>query len=189
MTNQTLEHRNAALAEWGALRRNWGWLLALGIAWIILGSLAIIVPFAATLALELVLGAIFAVGGVAQIVQAFRCRGWRGFALHLLGGLLALVAGGLLLFFPLQGVLTLTLFLGAFFLIDGGVKIASALRHRPFANWGWLLFSGILGVAVGMLIWLGWPSSAIWALGLLAGIELIFSGWSMVMLALSARGS
>lgn len=82
MTNQTLDQGKTAFVGWEALHRNWGWLLALGIVWIILGSFAIVIPFAATLALELVLGAIFAAGGIAQTVQAFRCRGWRGFALQ-----------------------------------------------------------------------------------------------------------
>lgn len=189
MTNQTLVQDNTAFVGWEPLRRNWGWLLALGIVWIVLGSLAIVMPFAATLALELVLGAIFAVGGIAQVVQAFRCRGWRGLALHVAGGILALVLGGLLLFFPLEGVLTLTLFLSAFFIVEGSVKVVSALQHRSFPHWGWVLFSGLLGITIGVLIWLGWPSSAVWALGLLVGIELIFSGWSMVMLAISARSS
>lgn len=187
MTEQTNHQKTTALVEWEALHRNWGWLLALGIVWIVLGSFAIVMPFAATLALELVLGAIFAVGGIAQVVQAFRCRGWRGFTLHVTGGILAAILGALLLFFPLEGVLTLTLFLGAFFLIEGVIKVLSALQHRTFSNWGWMLFSGLLGIAVGVLIWLGWPSSAIWVLALLVGIELIFSGWSMVMLAISAR--
>ena len=165
----------------------WGWLLALGILWIILGTLAIIMPFAATLAVEMVFGVVFLIGGVAQLVQAFRSKGWKGFALQVLGGLLALALGVILLFFPLQGVLTLTILLAAFFVAQGIVKIMAALRERPASGWGWLMFSGILGIIVGVIIWAALPEAAIWVLGLLVGIELIFSGWAMVMIAMAGK--
>lgn len=168
------------------LRANRGWMTALGILWILLGIAAIVLPFAATLAVELVLGAIFIVGGVAQIIQAFRARGWRGALLHGLGGLLAVVLGVLLLLFPAEGILTVTLVLAAFFIVDGVLRVISAFQHRGMAAWGWILVSGLLGIAVGALIWLGWPSTAAWALGLLVGIQLIFGGWSLVMLATAA---
>ena len=165
----------------------WGWLLALGILWIILGTLAIIMPFAATLAVEMVFGVVFLIGGVAQRVQAFRSKGWKGFAVQVLGGLLALALGVILLFFPLQGVLTLTILLAAFFVAQGIVKIMAALRQRPASGWGWLMFSGILGIIVGVIIWAALPEAAIWVLGLLVGIELIFSGWAMVMIAMAGK--
>ena len=189
MSDESLRHGAVPSTESAALRESWGWMLAVGLIWILLGTVAIVVPFAATLALELMLGAIFAVGGIAQIIQAFRSRGWRGFAFHLVGGFLALILGALLLFYPLQGAVTLTLFLAAFFLVQGIVKIAAALQNRSTRSWGWLLFSGILGVVVALLIWLGLPSSAVWAIGLLVGVELIFTGWSLVMLALAARSA
>lgn len=169
------------------LRANWRWLVGLGIVWMVLGALAIIVPFGATLAFEILLGAIFAVGGVIQIAQAFRLRNWKGYGTNMLGGVLALVLGVLLLVYPFQGVLTLTLFLGAFFIVSGVVQVISALQHRELRNWGWILASGILGIVVGVLILLGWPSTAVWAIGVLVGIELIVTGWSLLMIGLSAR--
>ncbi len=165
----------------------WGWLLALGILWIILGTLAIIMPFAATLAVEMVFGVLFVIGGVAQLIQAFRSKGWKGFALQVLGGILALALGAILLFFPIQGVLTLTILLAAFFVAQGVVKIMAALRERPASGWGWLMFSGILGIVVGVIIWTALPEAAVWVLGLLVGIELIFSGWAMVMIAMAGK--
>jgi uncharacterized membrane protein HdeD (DUF308 family) len=187
MVEHSMEHSEAESRAWHSLRHNWGWLLALGIVWVAFGTLAIIMPLAAGLAFELILGAIFAAGGVFQIFQAVRCRGSNGALMQGLGGALALILGGLLLVFPLQGLASLTLLLSAFFIVAGGFKIVASLQHRSLRYWGWLLVSGILGVLVGVLIWIGWPSSAAWALGLLAGIELIFGGWSMVMLALAAR--
>ena len=165
----------------------WGWLLALGILWIVLGTLAIIMPFAATLAVEMVFGVLFLIGGVAQLVQAFRSKGWKVFALQVVGGLLALALGVILLLFPLQGVLTLTILLAAFFVAQGVVKIMAALRARPDTGWGWLMFSGLLGIVIGVIIWAALPEAAIWVLGLLVGIELIFSGWAMVMIAMAAK--
>lgn len=165
----------------------WGWLLALGILWIILGTLAIIMPFAATLALEMVFGVLFVIGGVAQLIQAFRAKGWGGAAFQVLGGLLALALGVILLLFPLQGVLTLTILLAAFFVAQGIVKVVSAFRQQPSSGWGWLLFSGLLGIVVGIIIWAGLPGTAVWVLGLLVGIELIFSGWAMIMIAMAGK--
>lgn len=187
MTEQVVERAGSPLAGWTVLQHNWGWLLALGVLWILLGTAAIVMPLAASLAIELMLGGLFAVGGIAQVFQAFRCRGWQGFALHLMGGLLALAVGAMFLLYPIGGVLTLTLLLAAFFVAEGIFKLVLAYQHRAFPNWGWVMFSGILGVLIGVLIWLGWPSSAVWVLGALVGIEFIFSGWSMVMLALAAR--
>jgi uncharacterized membrane protein HdeD (DUF308 family) len=171
---------------WTALRRHRGWFLALGIVWIVCGTAAIVLPLAAAVALELVIGVLLAVGGLVQIVQSLRCAEWKGKLLQAVIGLIALVAGVILLANPLQGVPTLTLVLSAFFIAAGVVRVMLALQHREAAGWGWLLFSGALGIVVGVLIWSGWPGTAAWALGLLVGIELIFSGWSMVMLALGA---
>lgn len=191
MAEPVMERTGSSVSGWGVLQHNWGWLLALGILWIILGTAAIVMPFAATLAVELLLGGLLVVGGVGQLIQTFRCRGWQGFAINLLSGLLALGIGVILLLYPLQGILTVTLLLAAFFVAEGIFKLIMAYQHRTFPNWGWVMFSGVLSLVIGLLIWLGWPSSAIWAIGMLVGIEFIFSGWSLVMLALTAhrRGS
>jgi uncharacterized membrane protein HdeD (DUF308 family) len=141
----------------------------------------------ATLTIELLVGSLFLVGGIAQLVQAFTGRNWKGFALHILGAILAVVAGGLLLWSPLGGVITLTLLLIAYFIADGMFKIMLAFQVRPELNWGWLLFSGIIAMILAGLIWANFPGSAAWAIGLLVGINMIFGGWTLVMLAMAAR--
>ena len=183
--NPEAERFQANLAN--ALERNWGWFLALGIVWIILGTTAIIAPYIATLTIELLVGSLFLVGGIAQLVQAFTGRNWKGFALHILGAILAVVAGGLLLWSPLGGVITLTLLLIAYFIADGMFKIMLAFQVRPELNWGWLLFSGIIAMILAGLIWANFPGSAAWAIGLLVGINMIFGSWTLVMLAMAAR--
>lgn len=169
------------------LRPRWGWLLALGLLWVALGILAFLAPFAASVAFTYLLGGLFAVGGVAQTIHAFATRGWRGQTLHVASGLLWLALGLVLLIFPLSGVLSLTLVLSAFFIVIGAMRAMFALQHRGTRRWGWMLFSALLAIAVGGLIWFQWPSSALWAIGVLVGVELIFSGWAMVNLALAAR--
>lgn len=170
-----------------ALREHSTWFIALGILWIVLGTVAILLPWIATLAVELIFGAIFLIGGVAQVVHAFRSRGWSGFLGHALAGLLAVLLGVLLLFFPVQGILSLTLLLAAFFIAQGILQIFVAARASAMRGRGWMIASGVLGILVGAVIWLGWPGSAAWALGVLVGIQLIFTGWALVMAAAGAR--
>ncbi len=179
----------AAVTHWIAdeLHPRWGWLMALGILWVVLGILAFLAPFAASVALTLLLGALFAVGGGVQTIQAFATRGWRGQALHVASGLLSLALGLVLLIFPLSGVLSLTLLLSAFFIVIGAMRAAFAIQHRGTRYWGWMLFSSLLSIVVGGLIWFQWPTSALWAIGVLVGVELIFFGWAMINLALAAR--
>lgn len=165
----------------------WKWLLGLGILLIIVGIAAIGLPFAATLAVELLIGWILVIGGILQIIHSFWARKLGGIFLGLLAGILYLGVGLLMLLYPLQGVITLTLLLAILFLIEGICRIIASFQLRPMRNWGWILVSGIAALIIAFLIWAGWPASAVWAIGLLVGINLIFSGWSMIMLALALR--
>jgi uncharacterized membrane protein HdeD (DUF308 family) len=169
------------------MERNWNWLLALGIGLIVLGLLDIALPVVATLAIGIFVGWLLLIGGVAQIVHAFSARAWAGFTLHLLGGVLYLLVGGWMILNPLLGALALTLLLGAFLLIQGIFQISLALRIRPARGWGWPLASGVVTVLLAVLIYAGWPGSALWLIGLLVGLHLLMSGVSLTMLALAAR--
>ena len=171
------------------IAEKWGWFLALGIVLILVGIAAICFPFVSTVAAKIFLGWLFLIGGVMMIIHAFSAQGWGGFLWSLLIGVLYLVAGGYLAFFPLTGLLTLAIFLAILFVAEGIMEMIMAFRVQPSEGWGWLLLSGIAALAVGVLIALGLPSSATWALGLLVGINLLFSGWSYVFLALSGRKS
>jgi uncharacterized membrane protein HdeD (DUF308 family) len=133
------------------------------------------------------LGWLFLIGGVLLVIHAFSAQGWRGFLWSLLIGILYLVAGGYLAFFPLTGLLTLALLLVILFAAEGIFEIIMAFRVRPHEGWGFLLLSGIAALAVAVLIALDLPGSATWALGLLVGINLLFSGWSYVFLALAGK--
>ena len=169
------------------IAEKWGWFLALGIALIVAGLVAIAFPLLGTIAVKIMLGWLFLIGGVLMIMHAFQAPGWQGFFWELLVGILYAVAGAYLAFFPLTGLLTLAILLAVMFIIEGVFEVVQAFRVRPHEGWGFLLLSGIAALAVGVLITLSLPSSAEWALGLLAGINLLFSGWSYVFLALAGR--
>jgi uncharacterized membrane protein HdeD (DUF308 family) len=178
----------AALAEARReIAEHWGWFLALGIALIVAGFLAIAFPFVSTIAAKIALGWIFLVTGVLMIVHAFSAGDWRGFVVSLLIGILYVVAGGYLAFFPLAGVLSLTIVVAALFLAEGVLELVLAFRLRPQEGWAWVLLSGLLAIAVGALIAADLPSSATWALGVLAGVNMLATGWSFAFLALAAR--
>lgn len=153
----------------------------------LLGFLAIAVPFAATLVSTIFLGWLLIIGGVAHAVHAARSQTWRGFPWEVLSAVLHVVAGVLVVLFPLAGTLTLTLVLAGLFTVEGVLRIVRALQHRGMERWGFLLFDGIVTLALGVLIWTQWPGAAVWVIGLLVGVELFLGGVSMLALAVSAQ--
>jgi uncharacterized membrane protein HdeD (DUF308 family) len=166
---------------------NWGWFLTLGIVLVVAGIAAIMFPLVSTIAAKIALGWIFLAAGVVMIIHAFSIQRWGGFLMELLLGVLYLVAGGWLAFFPLTGIVTLTILLAALFLAEGVLEVIMGFRVRPHEGWGWLVFSGLIAVAVGLLIAAELPSSAVWAIGLLVGVNLLSTGISFIVLALAGK--
>jgi uncharacterized membrane protein HdeD (DUF308 family) len=177
----------AIAAARAAIAERWGWFLALGIVLVLAGAAAIAFPLLSTIAAKIALGWIFLAGGVMLLIHAFSIKEWRGFLLELLIGVLYLIAGGWLAFFPFTGIITLTILLAALFLAEGVLEVIMAVRVRPHEGWVWLLLSGLVAVAVGVLIAYELPSSATWAIGLLAGVNLLSTGVSFIVLALAGR--
>lgn len=171
------------------LRAHWTLFLAEGILLVILGILALLAPVIASLAATVFFGWLLLLSGIMGAVTTFRARHAPGFWWSLASALLGIVAGGLLLVWPLQGRLSLTAVLIAFLLIEGAVSIMYALEHRTglSGRWGWMLASGILDLVLGVLLILGLPGTALWALGLLLGLNLLFGGWALILIALHAR--
>jgi len=162
------------------------WFMILGIALIIFGTVAVIFPFMTTIAAKIFLGWLFLISGVVQIFQAFSTQKWSAFFYTLLVGILYFLAGGWLAFFPLTGLITLTLLLAVMFVAQGVLEMAMAFRLRPVEGWGWVLVSGLIALAVGVLLFAQLPSSATWAIGILVGINMISSGWAYLFLAWAA---
>jgi len=150
--------------------------------------LAVALPNLATLAVEIFVGWLFFVGGIFRTASVWHSRQAPSFVWSMLTAILSIVLGLILVLRPLAGVLTLTMVLVAFFIIEGIASIIGAVEHRQhLRSWGWVLFSGIIDLVLAYLIWAGWPSSASWAIGLLVGINMLFLGLSLVMTAVAAR--
>jgi uncharacterized membrane protein HdeD (DUF308 family) len=127
--------------------------------------------------------------GVVGLVVMFSSRNVAGFLWALVTALLSIVVGALLLWKPAEGVLSLTIVLIAFFTVEGIFQATTALIYRAAmpASWGWMLLSGLADLVLAAIVIMGWPGSAVWVLGLLVGVNLLTSGWAVVMVALAAR--
>ncbi|HZP69493.1 MAG TPA: HdeD family acid-resistance protein [Pseudolabrys sp.] len=181
--------RGVQRAVENALHRHWVLFLVEGIVLLVLGALALLVPAVATLAVTILFGWLFLISGIVGLITTFWMRNAPGFWWSLISAVLGIVVGLLLLARPLGGALSLTLLLIAFFIIEGVTTIMFALDHKRelSGQWGWMLASGIIDLALAMMIFAGLPSTAAWALGLLVGINMIFGGAAMTAMALHAR--
>jgi uncharacterized membrane protein HdeD (DUF308 family) len=174
-----------------AVKAHWKAFLFEGIVLAVLGLAAMIVPPLASLAVTIFLGWMFLISGIAGLIVTFWARQMPGFWWSLFSAALAVLAGLVLLARPMQGVLTLTVVVGAYFLAEGVATIMYALEHRRELSerWSWLLVSGLMDILIAFLIIAGLPGSAEWAIGLLVGINLVLGGASLVGMALAARNS
>lgn len=171
----------------GDLSRNWGWLLAFGILSIILGTVGMGMTFGLTLVSVVFFGALLIVGGTFQLVDAFKCQGWKGALWHIVIALLYIAGGLLIVVDPVLASETLTLALAAVLIAVGVSRVMMALQHRGQTGWGWLVLSGVISIALGAMIVAKWPMSGMWVIGLFVAIELIFNGWAYLFVALAAR--
>jgi uncharacterized membrane protein HdeD (DUF308 family) len=171
------------------LGHRWGWLLVLGIVQIIAGSIAIAIPVVASLAAVAIFGAVLIVSAIFQMIHAFRVRAWPRSAWYGLGGVFYLIAGLLVVIFPIPGMLTLAVMIAIMLIADGVLRVAFATSIRPVAGWGWLIAGGLGSIVVGVFLLLGWPATALWVTGLLLGVNLIFTGAMHAALALTSRTS
>ncbi len=173
------------------MRKHWKALLIEGILLAILGLLAITLPLLASIAITLFLGWMFLISGIAGLILTIWARQIPGFWWSILSALLSLAAGVLLIGWPGQGVISLTLVLGVFFVMEGVASIMYALEHRRelTGRWGWMIAAGILDLVISAMIITGLPGSAAWAIGLLVGINLVFGGATLIGMAASARST
>lgn len=186
-TNPSMDASTVRAAMSAAVRRHRGLFLFEGILLLALGVLAVLVPAIASVAATIFFGWILLVSGVVGLFTTFRGRQLPGFWWSLLSAIIGIVAGVLLLAWPLQGAFSLTSVLIAFLLIEGAVSIFYALEHRSGTpRWGYMLASGIVDLVLGLILFAGLPGTAVWALGLLIGINMIFGGWALILMALSA---
>ena len=169
------------------VRERWGWFMALGILMIVLGMIAIGGPLASGVAVTLLVGWLLVISGVAHGFHAFQSAGWRGGLVQFLCGLLYLGVGGMMITNPITGLLALTVTVLVYFVVSGIFKIILAIRVEHLPQRAWVTVSGILSLVLAIYLGSQFPNNALWVIGMLFGIEMIFSGWSFVMIAQAAR--
>jgi uncharacterized membrane protein HdeD (DUF308 family) len=174
------------------LRKDWWCFLVLGILLAVAGTAAISYPFLTSVGVVVFMGAILIFSGVAVIISAFWAGKWSAFMVQILIGLLYIVAGFAITEAPAESVVILTLMLAGFFIVAGGFRIISALVDR-YPQWGWALLNGIITVMLGLIIFRAFkqfpqePGKIFWIIGLLVGLELIFNGWTWIMLSIAIK--
>ena len=158
------------------------WVTILGVVMIIAGVLAVLAPGPAALATSLFFAATFIIGGAAEIAHAIATRAQDGFVWKLLSGIAMGALGVLIAVFPVAGIASLALLVGALLLANGVCSVMLAFRVRPKTGWGWVLFDGVLSIVLAGMIAAGWPGTSIAIIGLLTGFALISGGvWRIVL--------
>ncbi len=182
MASQILPRSELVATLKAGLQRCSKTLLIAGIALIVLGTVAIIAPGIATLFVTTFIGWLFIMSAVAEFYLAFQVHGGWRIAGAVLTGLVSLVAGAWLLLNPAAGALALTFLLAAYFVATGVVKAIAAFQLRGVGGSGWTFLSAACSILLGLLVFSGWPGSAVWLIGLLVGIDLLFYGWALIAL-------
>jgi len=186
---QPLAKPSSSIATAQSMRDYWSWFLAEGIILSILGLAAILVPPIAGVFATVVFGWLFLIAGIVGLVATLSAFGAPGSGWSLLSAFAAVIAGGVLLWKPLEGLMTLTYLLTAFFIVDGIFIIILAIAHRRelSGKWEWMMVNGVIDLILAGIIIFGFPGTLVWAFGLLVGIDMIFGGASLIAMALEAR--
>ncbi len=191
MTTQSNNGLSARLSSrekiLSAVSANRGYFILLSISLVLAGLAAIIFPVASTLAVELTIGMIFLFVGAVHFIHAFGVRDWGGFVFELLSGLIFAGAGAMLLARPVEGTAVLTVLVGVSFLAGGIVRTIFSFAMDRVASWGWMFASGMMSILLGILILAKFPSTALWVLGVMIGINFLTAGWAFLMLAMAAQ--
>jgi len=169
------------------LRAKWGWIVALGVVYFIVGVIALGSVVMATVASVFVVGIMMVIAGAAEIINAFQVKTWGKFLLWLLLGALYVAAGVVTFQNPLLAAALLTLLLGVALLVSGVVRIVLAFGMKEGAPWIWVALSGVVTLILGLMILARWPMSSLYVLGIFLGIDLVFAGASWIAIGLALR--
>jgi uncharacterized membrane protein HdeD (DUF308 family) len=171
------------------LKKASGWGIAYAILIIFAGLLAISLPLASGIGITILVGWLLVFSGVFHIADAFHAHSAGSVAWRLLVGIVYIIVGLDLAFVPVRGLVTLTFVLAIMLLVQGTIGVVSFFRHRKLPGVGWILFNAIITILLGLLIWWDGPRAAVWVIGTLVGINLIFSGISRLMIWGAVRKS
>jgi uncharacterized membrane protein HdeD (DUF308 family) len=162
-----------------------GWAIVM----IVLGVVAILMPYSTGIGVSIFVGWIMVFSGFAYVAYAFAARGAGTFIWRLLVGVVYVIGGGYLAFHPGIALETLTLVMAAIFFIEGVTEVVLFFQFRALSGSGWILFDGLITLVLAYLIWRPWPSSSSWAIGTILGVNLIVSGFTRLMYSVEARKS
>lgn len=167
--------------------KHWKSIMFEGAILTILGVIAFVVPVAFGIAFEMVLGWLFLLGGGIMLYRAIQSNQAPGFWMTVLSALFFMVLGVLIVFHPLQGLVALTLIIAIFFMAEGIAKVIYAFQIRQFANWIWVLISGLCSIAIALIAFTGFPLSSMWFIGVLMGVYLMLTGIAFMLMANQAH--
>jgi uncharacterized membrane protein HdeD (DUF308 family) len=169
------------------IKENASLAVTIGIVLIIAGMLALVSPLVAGLSITIMVGATLAIGGIGQCFFAFKAGAFgRGLTMFIWGVLMT-IAGVYMMTQPAAGLASITLFLAAYFVIAGLFELIAAFQIKPADGWGLTLFNGIVTLVLGIMLWRQFPLSGTWAVGVLFGIKMVFSGWTLVFIGRSVK--
>jgi uncharacterized membrane protein HdeD (DUF308 family) len=169
------------------INREMGWSIVLSVLMIVAGVLAIIAPQASGIAVTILVGWLLVFCGAAHMVYAWHMRRSGGILWEILLGIICIVAGGYLLLHPMAGLVSLTVVLAVFLLLESVLEFILSFQLRPLPGSGWLLVDGIITLILAIIIWRTWPASTLWVIGTLVGVSILFSGVARLMISLAAR--
>jgi len=159
-----------------------GWVIFAGISLMILGTAAVIYDVTATTASVILFGWLLMAVGVMQVLNAFYVRGWSGFFLYLLDGIIRTTVGTLIVLYPDAGAQSITLLVSFYFIVGGLFKTIASIALQ-FPSWGWSVAAGVISVALGVMLAAHWPTTSTWFIGFAVGVDLILYGWTLLMFA------
>ncbi len=180
----SLENNSSLIME--NIKKNAGLTMLLGGVMVLVGFLSMGSPLVAGLSVTMMVGIMLIIGGIGQLVFAIKA-GTGLFSMIM--GVLTIILGGYMLSNVGEALASLTLFIAIYFVVEGIMEVISAFQLKPASGWGWALFSGVITVLLGAMIWNQFPLSGAWAIGTLVGIKLLFSGWALLMFGMAARSA
>ena len=171
----------------GELKKNWAWMLSLGIVMVILGTIGLGMTVLFNEIVVMYFGFLLLFGSGVQLMQAFRAEAWKGRFWHILIALMYIAGGIIAVTEPVVAGMTLALLIAWTLIVIGVLRLVMAFQMRGANGWLWTLLGGVLSVALGIMIMNEWPQSGLWVIGLFVAIEILFAGWSQIMIALAAK--
>lgn len=169
------------------LKRNWTWLLALGILFVILGGIGLSMVVGLTILSMFFFGILLITAGACQIIDAFKCHHWKGAFWHVMVAVLYIAGGALVIYDPLLASSLITAMLAGVLILMGLTRIMMAFSMKSSSAWGWIFIAGLLALVLGIMILTHWPVSGLWVIGLFLAIEIMMTGWTYIFLAFALR--